>query len=104
VVVVAAKGAYSGKPRPAVVVQTDILNPVHPSLILLPITSETRNVPGFRLPVLPDGDNGLRQPSEVMVDKPLTVPKEKIHQQLGTLDAMTMTRIDRALALVFGLA
>ncbi len=102
VVVAAAKGAYSGKPHPAVVVQTDLLNPTHPSLILLPITSERRDLPGFRVPVLPSPENGLQQPSDIMVDKPLTVPRNNIHQQVGALDSATMTLVDRALAIVLG--
>lgn len=103
VVVAAAKGAYSGKPRPAVVIQGDLLNPTHSSVILLPITSELRDLPGFRVPVQPSETNGLQQPSEIMVDKPITIPTEKINRQIGMLDADTMSLIDRALAIVVGL-
>ena len=46
IVVVAAPGAYTGKPRPAVVVQSDLFNPTHASLTICPITSE-HNVVSF---------------------------------------------------------
>lgn len=103
VVVAAAKGAFSGKPRPAVVIQTDLLNPEHPTLILAPITTDVRDLPGFRIPVPPDAANGLREPSEIMVDKPLTVPRERIQQRIGRLDADTLGRLNRALIVVMGL-
>lgn len=102
--VAAGKGAYSGKPRPALVIQTDLLNPTHASVILLPITSDLRDLPGFRVPVQPSVTNGLREPSEIMVDKPITVPTGNIHQQIGMLDSETMSRVDRALVIVVGLA
>lgn len=103
VVVAAAKGVYSGKPRPAVVIQTDILNEVHPSVILAPITNELRSTPAFRIPVAADGETGLRGPSEIMVDKLFAVPRENVGQVIGRLDADTRTKMDRALMLVLGL-
>ena len=103
IVVAAAKGAFSGKPRPAVVIQTDLLNPNHPTLILAPITSELRDLPGFRISVQPDSENGLREPSEIMVDKPLTVPRDRVQQRIGRLDADTLGRLNRALIAVMGL-
>jgi len=103
VVVAAAKGAFSGKPRPAVVIQTDLLNPGHQTLILAPITKELRDLPGFRIPVQPDAENGLRETSEIMVDKPMTVPRDKVQQRIGRLDADTLGKLNRALIVVMGL-
>ena len=103
IVVAAAKGAYSGQPRPAVVIQTDLLNPTHPSLILAPITTDLRDLPGFRIPITPSAENGLLEPSEIMVDKPVTVPKDKVHRQIGEIDADTLVRLNRALTVVLGL-
>lgn len=54
IVVVAARGAYTGKPRPAVVVQSDLFNPTHASITLCPITSDCVDAPLFRL-ALPPG-------------------------------------------------
>ena len=95
VVVAAARGAYSGKPRPAVVVQTDLLNPTHPSLILAPVTTDVRGLPGFRIPVAPSLDNGLREPSEIMVDKILAVPRDNIQRRIGALDPDIRRDLDR---------
>ncbi|HYD69121.1 type II toxin-antitoxin system PemK/MazF family toxin [Azospirillum sp.] len=104
VVVAAAKGAFSGKPRPAVVIQTDLLNPTHPSLILAPITTDLRDLPGFRIRVPPSEENGLREVSEIMIDKPLTVPRANVQQRIGRIDAETLGKLNRALMIVLGLA
>jgi mRNA interferase MazF len=104
IVVVDAKGAYSGKPRSAVIVQSDLLNLTHPSLIVAPITRELRHLPGFRIAVAPGPDNGFTDPSEIMLDKLVAVPREKVRQRVGELDAATQVKVDRALVVVLGLA
>jgi mRNA interferase MazF len=55
IVVVAAKGPYTGKPRPALVVQSDLFNPTHSSVTICPITSDCVDAPLFRIP-LPPGE------------------------------------------------
>jgi mRNA interferase MazF len=47
IVVVAARGAYTGKPRPALVVQSELFNPTHSSVTLCPITSDCVDAPCF---------------------------------------------------------
>jgi len=101
VVIVAVPGSY-GKPRPAVVVQSDLFDE-HPSVTILPITSHYRDAPIFRLGVFPDGKNGLEKPSQIMVDKILTVPREKVGHVIGRLDDRMMVEINRALAVFLGM-
>jgi mRNA interferase MazF len=100
---VVAPGDY-GKPRPAVVVQTDLLNPTHASIIVCLMTSEPVDAHRFRIDVAPAAATGLRVRSQIMVDKLATLRREKIGKQIGTLDDDTRSRLDRALALVLGLA
>jgi len=104
VVVAAARGLYSGKPRPALIVQGNLLNSDHPSLILALITSELREFPAGRVRVEPGPENGLRVPSDIMVDKLFSVPRESISQIIGVIGTETQQRVDRALAIVLGLA
>jgi mRNA interferase MazF len=102
VVAVALFGDY-GKPRPAVVIQSDLFDE-HPSVSVLPITSEARNSPTFRIDLPVNETTGLRRPSQVMVDKIQTVPRRKIHEAIGRLDEAPMLAIDRALAVFLGIA
>lgn len=101
-VTVAFQGDY-GKPRPALVVQSDLFSE-HPSITLLPLTSELRDAPLFRVRISPDDVNHLREPSEVMVDKAQTISRSKVGEAFGRLDAETMVQVERALALFLGLA
>jgi mRNA interferase MazF len=92
-----------GKPRPALVIQSDLFNE-HPSITVLPVTSELRDAPLFRVAVIPDEMNGLSKPSQVMVDKPLSVSREKIGTVIGRLDGGTLLAVNRALAVFLGFA
>ena len=103
VVTVAVQGDY-GKPRPAVVVQSDLFNETHPSITLLPLTSTIVDAPLIRLTIDPGRENGLTRVSQVMVDKVLTLPREKIGRAIGSLDDEVMTRITRALSVWLGIA
>ncbi len=101
-VTVALQGDY-GKPRPALVIQSDLFAE-HPSVTVLPVTTELRNTPLFRIAVEPSAGNNLRNPSQVMVDKAQSVSREKIGESFGRLDDATMLAVNRALALFLGFA
>lgn len=83
VVVVASKGAYTGKPRPALIVQSDLFNATHASVTLCPITSDCIDAPLFRVPVPPGARTGLEDASQVMVDKVVSVPVTAIGKAIG---------------------
>ena len=99
---VAPPGA-NGKPRPALIIQSDLFDE-HPSVTILPVTSELRETPLFRITVNPAKDNGLLKTSQVMVDKTQSVPRHKIGRTLGSLDDGTMIDVNRAVALFLGFA
>src|SRR5215472_9457104 len=103
VVTVAATGDY-GKPRPAVIVQTDALSESHASVVVCQVTSELANAPDFRITIDPTPENGLRLRSQVMADKPVTVRRERIGKKIGRLGNQDMARLGIALAFVLGLA
>lgn len=92
-----------GKPRPALVIQSDLFD-AHPSVTILPVTSEWREAPLFRIAVQPSEINGLSKPSQVMVDKPQSIAREKIGAVIGRLNDETMLSVNRALAVFLGMA
>ena len=98
-VTVSLQGDY-GKPRPALVIQSDLLTDLE-SVVLCPVTSDLRNA-AFRVTVEPNPANGLRTLSQVMVDKLATLPRTKISEPIGRLDEERMKTVDRALRLVVG--
>ena len=103
-VIVAAQGDY-GKPLPAVVVQGDVLNQADSdSVILALMTGTLRDAPLLRLTSDPTSANGLQKPSQVMVDKLVTVRREKVGNTIGRLSDQDLLELNRLLALIVGLA
>lgn len=97
VVVVATRGAYTSKPRPAVVVQADAFNATHASITICPVTSDVVDAPLFRVPLPATRRTGLDMPSQVMVDKVVSVPRQAVGRVIGRLDAAELRTVSRAL-------
>ena len=98
VVICAAPGDY-GKPTPAVVVQSDLFNGTHSSVAVCLITTHLQDAPLFRIPVPVGRMTGLKLESQVMVDKVIAIPRNKITGRAGALAAGPLKEIDNALRL-----
>lgn len=90
-----------GKPRPALIIQSDLFLE-HPSVSVLPITSYLMDAPLLRITLEPNELNGLIKTSQVMVDKPVTLKRDRVGSHIGSLDFATMQEIDRCLAVFLG--
>ena len=101
-VTIAVKGEF-GKPRPALVIQADHFDQ-HASLTVLPVTSSVVDAPLLRITVMPNAENRLQKPSQVMVDKAVTVRRHRVGQAFGRIDADTMVAVERCLAVFLGIA
>ena len=100
-VTVALSGDY-GKPRPALIIQDDAFD-VHPSVAVLPLTSELHDAPLFRITIDPGKSTGLKKRSQAMVDKTITVPRDKLGEKIGSVDRAMLTAISDALRVFLGL-
>lgn len=103
VVTVAMQGDF-GKPRPALVLQSDVFSDIHATVTVALISSEIVQAPIFRLDIEPSDTNGLSRPSQVQIDKIMSIRSEKIGTIIGELNDVMMVRVNRALALWLGLA
>jgi mRNA interferase MazF len=104
VVLVALQGD-DGKPRPAVILQNDLITAEQSdSIIVCPMTSDVSGMREFRVLVDADPDNGLLARSEVMVEKLAGVPRQRLRRVIGRLDAEAMRAVERAALLVLGFA
>ena len=92
-----ARGHEQAGVRSAVVVQSDVFNPIHASVTLCPITSDCVDAPLFRVAVPPGTRTGLRDPSQVMVDKIVSVPRSSIADEIGVCSASEMDAVEGAL-------
>ncbi len=92
-----------GNPRPALVIQSDMFGR-HATVTVLLVSSTLIDAPLFRVTVQPDEANGLKRPSQVMVDKAMTVRREKFGKPFGSLGADLMVQVERCLAVFLGVA
>jgi mRNA interferase MazF len=96
-VVVATRGAYTSRPRPAVVVQADLFNDTHASISVCPVTSDVIDAPLFRVNLPPGARTGLETSSQVMVDKIVSVPRAAIGDSIGRCSPEELDQVADAL-------
>ena len=95
-VLVVSAGDY-GKPRPALVVQSDLFNGTHHSVTICLVTSTLVDAPLFRIPIRPLKRNGLAVNSHVMVDKVQTARRDRVKKVIGSASQTEMVAVDIAL-------
>jgi len=100
---VAGGGDYTGKPRPAVILQDNRFDATE-SITICTFTSDSSDAPLFRIPVDLKDSNGLRARCRLMADKITTVSKKRLGSRIGRLDDEDMVRLNRAILVFLGLA
>jgi mRNA interferase MazF len=101
-VTIAMHGDF-GKPRPALVIQSNQFDQLA-TITVLPVTSTLVDAPLLRITVEPNTENGLQKPSQVMVDKTMTIKCDKVGPAFGSIDVDTMVQVERSLAVFMGIA
>ncbi len=102
IIIVSSSGDY-GKPRPAVVVQSDWLKATDSVLVAL-FTSTLVDAPLYRLSLEPSETNGLKAPSQIMVDKIVALPRDKCGKVVGHIDEGARIALNHMLSVVIGIA
>ena len=93
---------YTGKPRPAIIVQDESFDLTN-SVTVCPLTTSEQPAPLARPLIIPDETNGLEKPSRAMVDKISTVRRERLGSQIGNLGPTDTTDLNHTLARFLGL-
>ena len=101
-VTIAMQGDF-GKSRPALVIQSDQFNE-HATVTVLLVSSTLVDAPLFRVTVQPDKTNNMQKPSQVMVDKAMTVKRDKLGEAFGSAGDEIMLEVGRCLAVFLGIA
>jgi mRNA interferase MazF len=94
---------YADKPRPVVIIQNAHFNLLD-SITICGFTKDQTDLPIFRILVEPSKLNGLEFPSRIMVDKILTIRKNRLGYRIGRLGDKDLARLDQAIATFLGLA
>ena len=101
-VTIALQGDF-GKPRPALVIQADPFNE-HATVTVLLVSSTLVDAPLLRVTIEPSDTNGLQKPSQVMVDKAMTLKRDKLGEAFGSASDSAMLEVGRCLAVFLGIA
>ena len=99
---VAVPGDF-GKPRPALIIQSDQFDETGTVTVLL-VSGTLVDAPLIRTTIEPAPGNGLLKRSQVMADKAMSVRRDRIGSTIGRLEADTMLAVTRALAVFFAIA
>lgn len=100
---VAGARGFLGKPRPAVILQSEAFEQTL-SVVVCPLTTDATNAPIFRLVIEPNNENGLRRRSVIMTDKIGAVDRGKLGARLGRLTVEEISRLERAVLIFLGMA
>jgi mRNA interferase MazF len=101
-VTVALPGDF-GKPRPALVIQSDRFAETATVTVLL-VSSTLVDAPLVRVTIEASPANGLRRTSQIMIDKAMTLRRKRVGSPIGRLDDATLLAVNRAVALFLGFA
>lgn len=94
---IAGRGDFASKPRPGLIVQSDIFNPYHASVTACPISTTLTEERLFRIRIASDEDTGLREDSEVEIDKVQALRRDRIGRHIGQASEQVMAAVDEAL-------
>ncbi len=101
IVIVATGSGYGGKPRPALLIQSDLLAS-KPTVILLGFTSDVREDLRWRPVFDATPENGLQTRSALMADSPFMAPRERVGRVIGRFSVAEMSKAESALSIVLG--
>lgn len=103
IVVIADRGAgdYGGKPRPAVVVQSELFEDTG-SVVVCLLTTQQTGAPLLRIAVAPGAVSGLASPSYIAIEKITTIRRDRVGQMLGRLMDDELVALTRSLAVFLG--
>jgi mRNA interferase MazF len=78
-------GTEPGKIRPVLIVQTDLLNSLHPSTIICPITTNVVKESDILRVHIMKGISNMQKPSDLMIDQIRAIDNKRFVQKIGEL-------------------
>ena len=89
--------------RPVVIIQNDIGNKHSPTVIVASISSRIEGKSKLPTHYYINAEDGLREPSVVLLEQIRTIDKRRLREHMGRLDENQMHLVDDAIAVSFGL-
>ncbi|HXH98891.1 MAG TPA: type II toxin-antitoxin system PemK/MazF family toxin [Sphingobacteriaceae bacterium] len=97
------EGTEAGKVRPVVIIQTNLLNKIHPSTIICPITTNIQLDSKILRIHLIKGNANVKNDCDIMIDQIRAIDNTRLLRKIGTLDVDTITRIKENIKIVLDL-
>lgn len=94
-------GTETGKTRPVVIIQTDLLNKFHPSTIICPITTNVKLDANILRVHLSRGSAKLKEDCDIMIDQVRTIDNKRFLKKIGELSQEKIDLIKTNLSIVF---
>jgi mRNA interferase MazF len=96
-------GTETGKLRPVIVVQTDLLNKEHPSIVICPITTNVKPDSEILRTHLKKSKFGLKEDCDVMIDQVRAIDSKRLVKKIGEVDSNTRKKIKENLKIILDL-
>ncbi|MBI4483942.1 MAG: type II toxin-antitoxin system PemK/MazF family toxin [Acidobacteria bacterium] len=93
-----------GKLRPAVVLQSDMVNEAgYPSTIVIPTTTRLVENPGILRLRMRRGEGGLARESDLLLGQLIAVANESFRQEIGISPDHLMEELEKRVRIILGL-
>lgn len=96
-------GPETGKIRPVIVVQTDLLNKEHPSTLICPITTNVKPDSEILRVHLKRSKFGLKEDCDVMIDQVRAIDNKRFVKKVGAVNSVTADKVRENLKIVLNL-
>lgn len=96
-------GTETGKIRPVIIVQTDLLNKEHPSTVICPITTNVKTDAEILRIHLKKSKFGLKEDSDIMIDQVRAIDNKRLVKKVGEVDSDTAGKVKENLKIVLDL-
>lgn len=96
-------GTETGKVRPVIIVQTDLLNKEHPSTIVCPITTNVKPDSEILRVHLKKSKFGLKEDCDIMIDQVRAIDNKRLVKRVGEVDSDVAEKVRENLRIVLDL-
>ncbi len=96
-------GTETGKIRPVLIVQTDLLNKEHPSTVICPITTNVKLDTEILRVHLKKSKFGLKEDCDIMIDQVRAIDNKRLMKRVGEVDSDTVDKVRENLKIVLDL-
>lgn len=97
------KGTETGKVKPVVIIQTDLLNKSHPSTIICPVTTNVHIEADILRVHLKKGTANVKEDCDIMIDQIWAIDNARLKHKIGQLDDTTSRKIKENIKIILDL-